>query len=183
MNLSGRMPLAALVNDPATRERFGLAADRGLDLHADLDVDLAALVTDPGWTLAGRVQGQVDLAGTLRRPNPTGTLTLSGVRFARPGMPVMTIPSGQVAIQGDVIKTDGITAQVAAGTVVLTGDVPLSTILGEARAAALGFSVGEARMQVRWESIDAQRLVEEMRPERPSRVTGTLAAACCLPRA
>ena len=175
MNLSGRMPLAALVNDPATRERFGLAADRGLDLHADLDVDLAALVTDPGWTLAGRVQGQVDLAGTLRRPNPTGTLTLSGVRFARPGMPVMTIPSGQVAIQGDVIKTDGITAQVAAGTVVLTGDVPLSTILGEARAAALGFSVGEARMQVRWESIDAQRLVEEMRPERPSRVTGTLA--------
>ena len=175
MNVSGRMPLAALVNDAATRSRFGLAADRGLDLRADLDLDLASLAASPGWTLAGRVQGQVSLTGTLRRPSPTGTLSLSGVRFARPGMPVMTIPSGQVAVQGDVIRTDGITAQVAGGTVVLTGDVPLSTILGEARAAQFGFTAGEARMQVRWESIDAQRLLEEMRPDRPSRVTGTLA--------
>ena len=174
MNISGRVPLAALVNDPATRQRFGLAADRGLDLHADLDVDLASLAASPGWTLAGRVKGQVNLTGTLRRPSPTGTLSLSGVRFARPGMPVMTIPSGQVAVQGDVIRTDGITAQVAGGTVVLTGDVPLSTILGEARAAEYGFTAGEARMQVRWESIDVQQVLEEMRPDRPSRVTGTL---------
>ena len=174
MNISGRVPMAALINDPATRQRFGLAADRGLDLHADLDVDLASFATSPGWTLAGRVQGLVSLTGTMRRPSPTGTLNLSGVRFSRPGMPVMTIPSGQVALQGDVIRTDGITAQVAGGTVVLTGDVPLSTILGQARAADFGFTAGEARMQVRWESIDAQELLEEMRPDRPSRVTGTL---------
>ncbi|HMC07869.1 MAG TPA: translocation/assembly module TamB domain-containing protein, partial [Actinomycetota bacterium] len=175
MNISGRVPLAALINEPATRERFGLAADRGLDVHADLDVDLASLATSPGWTLAGRVQGLVSLGGTLRRPSPTGTLDLSGVRFARPGMPVMTIPSGQVALQGDVIRTGGITAQVAGGTVVLTGDVPLSTVLGEARAADFGFTAGEARMQVRWEAVDVQRMLEEMRPDRPSRVTGTLA--------
>jgi outer membrane protein assembly factor BamA/autotransporter translocation and assembly factor TamB len=175
MNISGRVPLAALINDPATRERFGLAADRGLDLHADLDVDLASLATSPGWTLAGRVQGLVSLTGTMRRPSPTGTLNLSGVRFARPGMPVMTIPSGQVALQGDVIRTDGITAQVAGGTVVLTGDIPLSTVLGEARAADFGFTAGEARMQVRWEAIDVQQMLEEMRPDHPSRVTGTLA--------
>jgi translocation and assembly module TamA len=175
MTISGRMPLAALINDAATRERFGLAADRGLDLHADLDIDLASLASSPGWTLAGRAQGQVNLTGTLRRPSPVGNLTLSGVRFARPGMPVMTIPSGQVALQGDVIRTDGITAQVAGGTVVLTGDVPLATILGDARAAEFGFTAGEARMQVRWDAIDAQQLLEEMRPDRPSRVTGTLA--------
>jgi autotransporter translocation and assembly factor TamB len=174
MNLSGRVPLAALITNPTTQARFGLTAERGLDLQADLDVDLAALATSPGWTLAGRVQGQVNLAGTLRRPLPTGGLTLSNVRFARPGTPVLTIPSGQVTLQGDVVRTDGITAQVAGGTVVLTGDVPLSAILGEARAAAFGFTAGEARMQVRWEGVDVQQMREEMRPDRPSRVTGTL---------
>ena len=175
MNISGRMPLAALINDGATRERFGLAADRALDLRADLDVDLASLAASPGWTLAGRVQGEVSLTGTLRRPSPAGTLNLSGVRFARPGMPVLTIPTGRVALQGDLIRTGGITAEVAGGAVVLSGDVPLSTILGEARAAQFGFTAGEARMQVRWDGIDAQRLLEEMGPDRPSRVTGTLA--------
>jgi outer membrane protein assembly factor BamA/autotransporter translocation and assembly factor TamB len=175
MNISGRVPLAALITNPTTRERFGLGAERGLDLHADLDIDLAALATSPGWTLAGRVQGQVNLAGTLRRPLPTGNLTLADVRFARPGMPVLTIPSGQVALQGDVVRTDGITARLAGGTLVLTGDVPLSAILGEARAAAFGFAAGEARMQVRWEGVDVQQMLEEMRPDRPSRVTGTLA--------
>ena len=177
MNVSGRVPLAALITNPTTRERFGLAAERGLDVHADLDVDLAALATSPGWTLAGRVQGQVNLAGTLHRPLPTGNLTLSNVRFARPGMPVLTIPSGQVALQGDVVRTDGITAQLAGGTLLLTGDVPLSAILGEARAAAFGFAAGEARMRVRWEGVDVQQMLEEMRPDRPSRVTGTLAGS------
>jgi translocation and assembly module TamA len=174
MTISGRVPLAALVTEPATRARFGITAEAGLDLRADLDLDLASLAS-PGWTLAGRVQGQVALAGTMRRPLPTGSLNLTDVRFARPGMPVMTIAAGQVALQGDVVTTEGITAQVAGGSIVLTGAVPLAVILGEARAAAFGFAAGEARMQVRWEGIDAQKLLEEMRPDRPSRVTGTLA--------
>ena len=174
-NLAGRVPLAALITDPATRQRFGLAPGRGLDLHADLDLDLAALVPGAGWTLAGRVQGQVSVTGTMRQPSPTGTLSLAGVRFARPGMPVLTIPSGQVALAGDVVTTEGIAAQLAGGSLVLTGAIPLSAVLGEARAAAFGFSPGEARMQVRWQGVEAQQLLEEMYPDRPSRVTGTLA--------
>src|SRR5207245_10427395 len=89
--VTGEIPLSAIL--PAGKsEALGVAPSaRPFDLHATLDVDLAQMPSRPDWTLAGTVKGDVDVSGTLSRPRASGTVALHGVSVQRGGVPLVTV--------------------------------------------------------------------------------------------
>src|SRR6185436_7951290 len=127
IDLSGQVPLAAVVTDPGLRARLGIGANAPLNIQAKLDVDLAGVPARQGWTLGGRAEGELTLTGSLTHPHGFGFVVLRGASVTAPGAPLVSSADGRVDLDGDVASTSGITASVAGGTMTLTGSVPLAT--------------------------------------------------------
>lgn len=175
IDLSGQVPLAAVITDPGLRARLGIDAGAALDVQAKLDVDLAGLPPRPGWTLGGRAQGELTLSGTLAHPHGFGSLTLRGASAAGPGAPLVSSADGRLEFDGDVVSTTGVTAAIAGGTVSLSGSVPLATLVGDSATARLHLAPGDTQVRLVWSGVQAAALQEAFRPDKPATLTATLA--------
>jgi len=174
IDLSGQVPLAAVVTDPGLRARLGIGAAAPLNVQARLDVDLAGVPARPGWALAGKAEGELTLTGTLAHPHGFGFVVLRGASVTAPGAPLVSSADGRVDLDGDVASTSGITAAVAGGTVTLTGSVPLATLLGDTATARLHMEPGDTELQLVWSEVQAAALQEAFRPDKPATISASL---------
>ncbi|HEY7411037.1 MAG TPA: translocation/assembly module TamB domain-containing protein, partial [Vicinamibacteria bacterium] len=117
---------------------LGRDAGDPIDLRGRLALDLSRLRVPDGWTLAGTISGDVELAGSLAQPLADGRIELSGVVFQRPGLPLITVEDGEVELEGDVATTTGLRASWAGGELILEGLVPLAAVLTPEQAQRLG---------------------------------------------
>ena len=139
-------------------------------------MDLAQLPQPAGWSVAGRAAGDVSLQGTWARPRAFGSVTLSAARVQPPQGALLALAEGSLELQGDRAVVNGFRATVAGGTVLLSGRVPVAALLAEARARRFGVAAGEeADLRLTWEGVETNALLEALRPDRPSRVSATLA--------
>jgi outer membrane protein assembly factor BamA/autotransporter translocation and assembly factor TamB len=122
--------------------RLGLRADAPLDLEGHLDLDLAQLPAHPGYRLAGRISGDVELRGTPAAPRATGLVRMAGVQYQRPGFPLITVSDGLVELQGDAAYIRELHADFPGGRVDLLGRVPLAAVLSDEQAQRLGIAAG-----------------------------------------
>jgi outer membrane protein assembly complex protein YaeT len=172
-NVTGEVPLSAIL--PAAQSaRLGVEPGAPFSLRAMLDVDLARMPSRPGWTMAGTVKGDVAITGTLDRPRAEGTVALRGVNIQHGGTPLIAVADGDVQLAGDSISAPGLKATVAGGTVTLSGQVPLASILGPARAASLQLAMGDARLDAQWTSVRLEALLDVFAPDIASRVAAAL---------
>jgi translocation and assembly module TamA len=174
IELSGQVPLAAVVTDPGLRARLGIGAGAPLNVQAKLDVDLAGVPARPGWTLGGRAEGELTLTGSLSHPHGFGFVVLRGASVTAPGAPLVSAADGRVDLDGDIASTSGITASVAGGTVTLTGSVPLATLVGDTATARLHLAPGDTQVHLVWSGVQAGALQEALRPDKPATIAATL---------
>jgi outer membrane protein assembly factor BamA/autotransporter translocation and assembly factor TamB len=174
IELSGQVPLAALVTDPGLRARLGIGTTAPLNIQAKLDVDLAGLPARPGWTLGGRAEGELTLTGSLTHPHGFGFVVLRGASVTAPGAPLVSSADGRVDLDGDVASTSGVTASVAGGTMTLTGSVPLATLVGDTATARLHLAPGDTQLRLVWSGVQAGALQEAFRPDKPATLHASL---------
>jgi outer membrane protein assembly factor BamA/autotransporter translocation and assembly factor TamB len=174
VDLSGQVPLAALVTDPGLRARLGIDPEAGLNVHARLNVDLAGVPTRPGWALQGRAEGELSLTGSLAHPHGFGFVVLRGASLTAPGAPLVASADGRIDLDGDVASTSGVTASVAGGTMTLTGSVPLATLVGDTATARLHLAPGDTQVHLVWSGVQAAALQEALRRDKPATLSGTL---------
>jgi outer membrane protein assembly complex protein YaeT len=161
--VTGEVPLSAIL--PAAQSaRLGVTPGAPFNLRASLDIDLSKMPSRPDWTMAGTVKGDVTFTGTLDRPRAEGTVALRGVSVQHGDVPLIAVSDGDVQLAGDSISAPGLTAKVAGGTVTLSGQVPLASILGPARAASLQLAMGDARVDARWEGVQLGSLGDAFAP-------------------
>jgi outer membrane protein insertion porin family len=171
--VTGEVPLSAIL--PAAQSaRLGVAPGAPFNLRASLDIDLARMPSRPDWTMAGTVKGDVTFTGTLDRPRAEGTVALKGVNVQHRGAPLVAVRDGEVQLAGDSISTPGLTGTVAGGTVTLSGQVPLASILGPARAASLQLAMGDARLDAQWTGVQLEALLDVFAPDIATRVAAGL---------
>jgi outer membrane protein insertion porin family len=130
----------------------GLGEDAPLELRAWLDADLASLPLPEGWSLGGRVDGAVGLAGTPVRPSLEGALHASGVTVSGSSIPAVTIDDMEVYLGDDGLRIPPTTAGVGNGRASLEGEIPYASVWTALREGELTPSE-RARLSVTWEGV------------------------------
>ncbi|MDQ7842464.1 MAG: translocation/assembly module TamB domain-containing protein [Armatimonadota bacterium] len=110
---------------PFNPARFRFDESRTMALHLDLvDSDLGAvgLLTDRVEEASGPLTGEVDITGTVARPQMRGTVATSGGTLKLRGVaPALEQVTGEVRLSEDTLHTGGVTARMGGGEVSLTG--------------------------------------------------------------
>jgi outer membrane protein assembly factor BamA/autotransporter translocation and assembly factor TamB len=144
-----------------------------LDLHATLDADLARVPARTAFTLAGTTHADVAIAGTRTAPRVTGTVRLADVNAESAAIGPVRIAEGEVALDGDALRTSGLVAAVSGGTVTLSGSVPLPALVVGLRHGTL--APGEqADLRVQWAGVAVSRVGATLQGE--ARMEGGLAS-------
>src|SRR5205085_12032984 len=117
--------------------RLGIGRDEPVDLQLSGRIDRAALPAPESWTIAGLASGAVRIGGTVAHPRATGDLRVEQATLQRPGLPAVTLEEGHVALERDVVRTEGITVAAEGGRLDVSGQAPLYALLPAAVAARL----------------------------------------------
>lgn len=154
---------------------FGTERGSALEARAALALELAHLPLPGGVSARGRVQADVSLGGTLGRPQASGDVRLEGVELLTARYPKIVVADARVQLEGDAAVLRALTASVAGGSVEASGRIPFAAVIPAARARPTTVSSQErARLALRWQGIEAARIVERLRPEGPSPVSASL---------
>jgi outer membrane protein insertion porin family len=151
-------------------------APLALDLRVAGATELDALPVPEGWTLAGRISVDAQVAGTPARPSATGQVTFDDAGLALAGFPPLAVPEGRIDLAGDALVLPDLALAVAGGRVVLAGRIPLAAALPAARARADRVAPGEsADVRVAWEGVRADEWPQGGEATLAGTLDGTLA--------
>ncbi len=172
--VSGRVPLAELLPEPAARA-LGLEAQGPIEARLKFDVDLGKLAVRPPWHVDGRAEGDVELIGPRARPRAFGAITLTDIYAEHPSAPPLQIADARIELNGDSARIPGLRATVAGGVLDIDGIIPVAALLSPAGALRLGVAPGgEADVRATLTGVQASTILEIMRPDRPSRIQALL---------
>ena len=123
---------------------------------------LSAFLDDAA--LGGRAEVDVDVTGSVRRPRPTGTLTLRNATLRVRDMPlVFTEIQGSILLEPGAVRIQEATALLGGGTITLTGGATLDGLRVQdvkvdaaAREVALRYPVGGRYSRPLWEDLKAR---------------------------
>ena len=89
------------------------------------DISVWNSLLPTGWRLGGGINGGASLSGTLGTPNVNGALTLANVslRNSLEGVDI-TRGQGRVALDGNTLRLENVSAQAGTGTVRVNGQGP-----------------------------------------------------------
>jgi outer membrane protein assembly factor BamA len=143
-------------------------------LSASADLGSLPLATD--WKASGSVGLDVQLGGSMARPQLTGNLTLDGVEVSSATLPEISLPGGRLSLSGGALEAESLRALLAGGEISLSGRVPFASLITGARKTEGTLAPEErARLQLAWKDLDLGGLTAAVRPVETSlegRVSG-----------
>ena len=89
------------------------------------DISVWNSLLPTGWRIGGGVNGSASLGGTLGEPTASGALTLANASLRNPLEGVdITRGQGRVALDGNTLRLENVSAQAGTGTVRVNGQGP-----------------------------------------------------------
>jgi outer membrane protein assembly factor BamA/autotransporter translocation and assembly factor TamB len=156
---------------------LGLGPRAVIDLQATLDADLGQVSTPEGWSLGGSGHADVHLTGTKARPEARGSVTARDLTASGPRLPALRASELRLDLEGDAVVVPSLTASLADGTLTLSGRVPIAAVVTQARRSPPRLQTQEeARLDVTWDGVAIEALLERLRPG-PSAARGKLSGA------
>lgn len=144
--IEGRIPLE-LNFSTLTAE---IPSDGRPELTVRPDIDLGVIdLQEAGFRLSGRVSGELQVAGTVGRPVPTGALRFEHVYLRAAGAPSVDELTGTVRLDEDELVVDGLEAELGRGHIRIDGTV--------ARGGSLGGSPGAVSLDIRGTDVQLVR--------------------------
>jgi outer membrane protein assembly factor BamA/autotransporter translocation and assembly factor TamB len=130
----------------------GLGEEDPLELQAWLDADLATVPLPEGWSVGGRLDGAVGLAGTRARPSLEGALHAADVVVVGPSIPEVAIDDMEAYLDEEGLRIPLTTARVGTGRASLEGEVPYASAWTTLREGELS-PAQRARLLATWEDV------------------------------
>lgn len=145
----------------AASGRLGTEATSPLDLDLRVRSDLAALPPHPRVRPSGSLEADVRVQGTRLRPVLQGSADLRGLEVvaAATGEPLLAMEEARITLDRDTATLLPAHAEVAGGTLRLSGAVPVGSFTD---AAAGGGQ--DLQFEATWRGIQAGRWMEAFAP-------------------
>jgi outer membrane protein assembly factor BamA len=140
---------------PAARQRT--ADGTALDLRLGIEADLGGVPAPEAVTLAGTVQGELAVGGTVQSPRVQGALRLADVVAGGPKLARTALRAGAIRFEGDRASTSGLRLETMGGHATLEGTLPFAAIAKALRAGPLR-PEDEARLRLAWEGLSVEAL-------------------------
>jgi outer membrane protein assembly factor BamA/autotransporter translocation and assembly factor TamB len=165
---------------------FELRAAGGMDLETGgplaLEVtgeaDLAALPVSADWKAEGRARIDLKVDGTRAAPRVHGSTVLEEAGLATATLPPLRVPAGRIELAGDAIVIPGLRAELADGSLEMSGRVPVAAFWPEARRQRAAVEDDEqAHVELTWSGIQTAALLRYLRPQQEAALEATLDGA------